>query len=156
VARTGGQEAQWNLWVHGGWQVSTFSDPGNEGLAPVDDRVEVYPARTEVIDVVVSVQPASGWTPPAVAQAVTDAIDQYLREVVFRPKSIGSGGGVTGADYEQAANDVIYAALGAVIQSAPGVLYYDPATFRVNGATANVAVWKGAVAVPGVYTITTP
>jgi hypothetical protein len=126
---------------------SLFSSFDREGLAPILDEVRVKPAVGRPIDVAVSIHPEAGfsWTGTGgVVDLATLALNAYLREVALANATSPS----------TVVNDVIYGEVGAAIQNSPGVDYYDPATLRVNGATANVSVAKREVAVPGAYTFT--
>lgn len=123
---------------------SHFSSNSLEGLAPILDQVNVKAPPTVTIGVVAAIKVLPGFAftgGGGVQAAVMAAITKYLADLAFVPD-------------DQGGNDVIYGEIGAVVQSTPGVDFYDPATFRVNGGTANVAIAKRELAVPGVYTVT--
>ena len=126
---------------------SLFSSYDREGLAPILDEVRVKPAVGRPIDVAASIhiEPGFVWTGTgSVQELVGAAVTQYLRDLALSNATSPS----------TVVNDVIYGEVGAAIQGCPGVDYYDPATLRINGATANISVAKREVAVPGVYTWT--
>lgn len=130
------------LYVDSVMYRSRFSSYDREGLAPILDEVRVKPALPLLINVDASIHLELGYGWDAVVEAVTAAIQAYLRSVALL---IGTS---------SVANDVIYGEVGAVIQITPGVDYYDPATLRVNGSTANITLAKREVAVLGTVTLT--
>ena len=133
--------------MHGVWLLSAFSDPTHEALAPVDDRVEVYASKPVPITVAASIEPKPGWTVAAATAWAEDAIKEYLRSIVYA----GSAAPVAGLPNRRA-NDVLYGMIGAVlyggcVQGDTPLMYYDPASLRLNGGTLDIEVWTGDVAV---------
>jgi len=137
VSRTATQAAGRSVYLGGAWMRSAFSSPDHEGVAPVDDRVEVYSARGISIDVTATVWPVLGYAPAVTEDAVHGAVVDYFKLIALT-----------------SSNDVIYGAVGAVIQATDAVDRYDPSTLRVNGATVDVAIWKGDVAILGTLDVT--
>ena len=108
-----------------------------EGLAPVGHRVQVLPAVPISTSLAVAIKVKPGFDFAYVSQQVQFSFRDYLRNIAFA-----------------AENDVIYGAVGASVQSADGVEYYNPASLLVGGGVANVAVAKREVAVPGTLNVT--
>jgi uncharacterized phage protein gp47/JayE len=118
---------------------SAFSsnDEMVEGLAPVGHRVQVLPAVPVTTNLAVAIKVKAGYAFDYVQQQVQFSYRDYLRTIAFAGD-----------------NDVIYGAVGAAVQSAEGVEYYNPATLLVGGGVANVSVAKREVAVPGTLAVT--
>jgi uncharacterized phage protein gp47/JayE len=128
------------LYVDQATYHSHFSSYDEEGLAPILDQVNVKAPPSVAIDVTAAIHLMAGyvWGGTGGVQAnIMAAITGYLSDLALNLSG----------------NDPIYGEIGAVIQDTEGVDYYDPATFRVNGATANIAIAKRQVAIPGVYNI---
>jgi uncharacterized phage protein gp47/JayE len=154
VMRSAAQAAVGNgvLELHGVWILSTFSDPAQEALAPVDDRVEVYASIPRPIEVEANVALKPGWTLAAASAWCEAALSDYLRSIVYG----GSAPPVQGLP-DRRANDVLYGVVGAVLLGfgGPGgahdspIWFYDPTTLRVNGGVEDVRIWTGDIAVLG-------
>lgn len=148
VERTALQAAAGNGIVHVDnlWLTSSFSDPTHEGLAPVCDRVEVFPARPVPITVSAAVLPKPAWSMAAVTAWAQNALRDYLRGIVF-----GGSAPPVGGLPNRRANDVLYGMVGAVLyggcsQGEGPLQYYDPTTLRLNGGTDDVQIWTGDIA----------
>jgi hypothetical protein len=123
---------------------SHFSSYDLEGRAPILDQVNVKAPPSIAIAVVSAIKVLPGYAfggAGGVQAAVQAAVTAYLKSLAF-------------VDDDQGGNDVIYGEVGAVIQTTPGVDYYNPATFTVNGGTVNIAIAKRELAIPGTLTVT--
>jgi hypothetical protein len=147
ISRTAAQAAAGNgiVRIEGGWVLSAFADPAHEGRSPVNMRVECYAARSVPVDVEAEVRLRAGWTLPAAEQWVTEALEGYLRSIVFA----GANPPVDGLP-DRHANDVALASVAAILLGGcePGrgpLSSIDVTTLRLNGAQADVEVWTGDV-----------
>jgi hypothetical protein len=123
---------------------SMFSSYEDRGRANATAEVHVFPALAQNMTVEVQVKLVDNAVEADVISGIQEAITGYYKEIALRPDDIGG-------------NDVIYGEVGSRIQDVPGVAFYEPATFRLNGATANVIIDKRTVAIPDPttpYTIT--
>ena len=118
-----------------------FAPAGDELVLKVKEYIEskrligvdLTVASAELVEVEVSVHVVHDD-----AYVLEDIRAQYLAALDAYCKEVSFAGGI-----------VPYTEIGALLQSTPGVLYYDPSTLLVNGDTSNVVVEAGQLAAVG-------